>query len=66
MKNSVVSLSSLLTGHLHIALVWQLDSVDVKRVEISILPKVEKKNQVSLTLNVILRHKNKFHWNPSQ
>ena len=58
MKNSVVSLSSLLTGHLHIVLVWQLDSVDVKRVEISILPKVEKKNKVSLTLNVILRHKN--------
>lgn len=58
MKNSVVSLSSLLTGHLHIALIWQLDSVDVRRVEISILPKVEKKNKVSLTLNVILRHKN--------
>lgn len=58
MKNSVVSLSSLLTGHLHIALVWQLDSVDVRRVEISILPKVEKKNKVTLTLNVIVRHKN--------
>ena len=43
-------------GHLHIAWVWQLDSVDAERAEISILPKGGSKT--------IRRQKNRF-WNPS-